>query len=443
MKVKNHILPLLFFCFYAFPTLAQQPDSLHQLKLQSVQVAIEFALENNPDLDVYNLNYQKARKEVSISKSSRYPTVSGTFTGQYNRDLPTSVLPGEIFGQPGQTIETQFGQEYNFNTGVTISKNILDWQSRMKTKIAEAQVMITEAETDLYRQHLSEQVAFYYYTAIITQKAIQISEKDRSIADSLLFLTRQNFEKGMVDRSALNHAKINVNNIAQSISESTSMYDQAVSSLKILLGLEANADIHFEDQAAITSAVLPDSPQIEADKELDLFIQQTDQTLVNVRLQKTAYLPKLSLTSYWGQQQFRDDFGLSFSDSDWNPYSYIGFSLSVPIFNGFAKRNQVNVAKIERSIAQQNLQQVQIQSEIQDQLLLSNYRNSLSQVESAYDTYQLWDQNRTLALQKYEKGLISLADYFKTFEDYLKAENNYLNTLSSMYSYYSTIISRQ
>jgi outer membrane protein len=256
-------------------------------------------------------------------------------------------------------------------------------------------------------------------------------------------LTRQKFEKGMVDRSALNHAKINVNNIGQSITESTSMYDQAVSNLKILLGLEAKAIIHFEDQAAITSTALPDSPQIEADKELALFIQQTDQTLVNVRLQKAAYLPKLSLTSYWGQQQFRDDFGLSFNGSDWNPYSYIGFSLSVPIFNGFAKRNQVNVAKIERSIAQQNLHQEQIQSEIQDQLLLRNYRNSLSKVESSYENFQLWDQNRTLALQKYEKGLIALADYFKTFEDYLKAENNYLNTLSNMYSYYSTIISRQ
>ena len=439
----KHIVPLLFFCISAFPALAQQPDSLHELKLQSVQEAIEFALENNPDLDVYNLNYQKAGKEVSISKSSRYPAISGTFTGQYNRDLPTSVLPGEIFGQPGQMIETQFGQEYNYNTGITISKNILDWQSRMKTKIAEAQVMVTGAETDLYRQHLSEQVAFYYYTAIITQKALQISEKDRSIADSLLFLTQQNFEKGMVERSALNHAKINVNNIDQSIAESTLMYDQAVSNLKILLGLEADAGIHFEDQAAITSTALPDSPQVEADKELALFMQQTDQTMFNVRLQKAAYLPKLSLTSYWGQQQFRDDFGLSFNGSDWNPYSYIGFSLSVPIFNGFAKRNQVNVAKIERSIAQQNLQQEQIQTEIQDQLLLSNYRNSLSKVESAYDTYRLWDQNRTLALQKYEKGLIALAEYFKTFEDYLKAENNYLNTLSSMYSYYSTIISRQ
>lgn len=428
---------------WAFPVCAQYHVALPEVRLHSVSDAIDFALDHSTDLDIYDLKVQKARKEVSISKSSRRANISGNFTGQYNRDLPTSVLPGEIFGQPGQTIEAQFGQKYNFNAGISISRSIFDWQSHLRTRIAETEVTVTEAETGLFRQNLSEQVALYYYSAIITKKALQISEKDRSIADSLFILTRQKFEKGVIDRSSLNQAKINVNNIRQSITESTTMHEQAISQLKILLGLDADSNIIFKDQVASVPKALPVASLQEPDKEIDLLQQQVDQSELNVRLQKAAYLPKLMLNSYWGQQQYRNDFGLSFDGSDWNPQSYIGLSLWVPIFNGLVKTHQLKVAQIEQSIAQRNLQQVQVHTDIQDHLLLNNYRNSQLRVAAAHENLRLWDQNRTLAMQKYEKGLIALGDYFRTFEDYLKAENNYLNTLSIMYSYYATIISRQ
>lgn len=443
MKSMKLILPLVVWGFSIFPALAEQPDSLQQVRFQSVSDAINFALDHSSDLDIYDLKKQKARKEVSISKSTRRANISGSFTGQYNRELPTSVLPGEIFGQPGQTIEAQFGQKYNLNAGISISRSILDWQARLKTRIAESEVMVTDVEADLFRQNLSEQVALYYYTAIITQKALQISEKDRSIADSLLGLTRQKFQQGVIDRSALNLAEINVNNIRQSIAESTTMHEQAISQLKILLGVDADANIIFDDQVATAPTAIPVSSLKEPDKELDLLQQHLDQSKLNVRLQKAAFLPKLTLHSYWGQQQYRNDFGLSFDGSDWNPQSYIGLSLSVPIFNGFVKTDQLKVARIEQSIAQRNLQQEQARAEIKDNLLLNNYYSSQLRVEAAHENFRLWDQNRTLVLQKLEKGLVGLGDYFKTFEDYLTAENNYLNTLSSMYSYYATIISRQ
>lgn len=441
--MRLRILPLLVFGCAALTSSAQPTGSPDAVTLTSVQEAIGFALEHNPGLDIHDLNEQKGRREVSISRSNRFPHISASFTGQYNRDLPVSVLPGDLFGRPGQTIETQFGQEFVHNTGITLSKTILDWSSHLKTRMAEARVTVTRAESELYRQQLSEQVAFQYFTALITRKALEIGERDQEIADSLLWLTHRKYEQGLVDRFAMNQARINANAIRQGIAESTSMHDQAVSNLKILLGLGARTTLLLEDRSAVATVVLPDTPPIDTDKELHVLMRQLDRTKIHVDVQRTAYLPKLSLSSYWGRQQFRDEVGLSLNGNDWSPYSYVGIGVSMPIFTGFANRNQIKVAKIERSMAERQLRQEQMRSEIRDQLLLSHYRNSLALVDSAYDSFQLWDENRRLAFQRYEQGLISLADYFSTLDDYLKAENHYLNALLTLYGSYSTILSRQ
>ncbi|MEM6525850.1 MAG: hypothetical protein AAF693_18770, partial [Bacteroidota bacterium] len=60
----------------------------------------------------------------------------------------------------------------------------------------------------------------------------------------------------------------------------------------------------------------------------------------------------------------------------------------------------------------------------------------------AKDNFQLYEENQRLTYKKYEEGLVSLDAYLRVFEDYVKAENTFLNNLSKVYSLYSQIIPR-
>ena len=76
---------------------------------------------------------------------------------------------------------------------------------------------------------------------------------------------------------------------------------------------------------------------------------------------------------------------------------------------------------------------------MQDTQLIEEYHTSIKNTHLSMEAFQLYEQNERLTLQKYSEGMISLDRYLYAFEDYLKAENAFLNTLLNTYSYYSQI----
>jgi len=69
--------------------------------------------------------------------------------GTKNIKTPETPVPGEILGKPGETVYLKFGQDYSYNTGLTISKSILNWQAKYQTKIAKLTVSYKEPRKNI------------------------------------------------------------------------------------------------------------------------------------------------------------------------------------------------------------------------------------------------------------------------------------------------------
>jgi outer membrane protein len=83
------------------------------------------------------------------------------------------------------------------------------------------------------------------------------------------------------------------------------------------------------------------------------------------------------------------------------------------------------------------------QSEISDRLLLKNNKDYLNMVMASENSFKLYHDNLILNQQKYTEGVSNIDTYLKAFQDYLTAENTYLNNLSQLLSVKATILSRQ
>ena len=409
--------------------------------LSSVENAISKALETNPTLEVYQLQQDIAQKNYKIAKAYKLPTLTGTANGQRNVSLATTPLPGEIFGQPGETINAQFGQKYQYNAGININNNVFDWQLHLNKKIAKANVDLADLDTQAFQQKLVEQTSLYYYSALMTQEAIHINEQDLKIADSILQLTTDKFHQGLLDKIALNNSKINVNKIKQTKVSNTQQLNLYLKELHVLLGLKDNQTIVLEESLKSTPKQLLSTGTLNTDADVSMFELQKDQSELNLKYQKASLYPKLSMYSYIGKQYFSNDFG--FANSVWNDYRYVGLNVSVPIFSGFTNKNKIKKAKIEFDIATQNYENELTKSKLDDEVLIENYLSGFKSLEVSMETYQLRKENSGLVYQKYTEGLIRLEEYLVAFEEYLNAQNNYLNTLSNTYSYHATILSRQ
>ena len=418
-------------------------DSLRIVEIVSLNSAWSMAFDHNPDYQNYKLNQEKAEVNYKVSKSYRLPTISASVNAQKNLDLAITPLPGEIFGLPeGTTLDAQFGQEYNYNAGIALSKSIFDRQAILQSKLSKLDVQMAGVQQDAYGQLLKQQVSLHYYTALIAQRAVTLNQKDLAAADSIVLLGNQKYDEGVIDVIALNQTKINLNAVRQGQIGNQLLYDQGISELKKLLG------IRYTDSLKLTAKLEYRLPkyyhpdELLEDPEVTLSLVNEQQANLQVSLQKSVFLPKLTASSYYGRQQFRDDFGLSFGDNAWTNFSYISLDLSVPIFTGFANKNRYKASKVAQEIARNTLENTELTAFINDQQLINEYNRSLENAQVALETFGLFQVNSQLSYQKYKDGLISLDRYLDVFEDYLQAENAFLTALSGTYGYYSQIISR-
>jgi outer membrane protein len=326
-------------------------------------------------------------------------------------------------GKPGETVYAKFGQEYSYNGGITVSKTLLDWQSIFQSKIAKSNTQLKQTEKALFEQTLREQVAQVYYATLTAQAAVNNAKEDLALADSILQIASDRFREGLIDGLSFNQAKINRNNAFDKLEQNKQYLVENELNLKILLGLSTSETLVLKEQIELNmNNSIELVPQNEA--SIKLYEAQIEIADFERKQALTRFTPKLDLIYYWGGTQYQQDFNLSFNSSDWQPNSYIGLNLSIPIFSGFGNKNQYSSAKIAQNIARLNYEEEIRKSSITDSILLNNYLSSKKLAETANENLKISGENVQLAYSRYSEGLISLDNYLSVYDDYLAVKVN-------------------
>ena len=403
------------------------------------------ALRDNPTQWIYRLKTGQLTDEYHAAQSYLLPQVGAGFSGQDNLKLSVTPVPGELIGQPGKTLYLTFGKHYIYNTGFTATENIFNWQSVFLININHENIALNNLQQAAYEQNLKASTAQFYYSGLIAASSLRISDHDLRLADSILSTVRGRYSQGLVDLGAVHTAEINVNNVQENILQSRQLLDQAIQNLKLLTGCTVRQTITLDETIAADSIAISETSPAPApgpDKNLDVYAASTRLAQLQGKFQKAAFYPTLSLSGFVGSQQFRDNFGLSFTDGAWNDYRYLQLNLNVPLFTGFYNRNKYRSAEATARIDAQQYHDAIEQSKMNDSLLVSTYENDRLLVAASGRNLLLYRANLELSREKFDEGLISIDTWQKSFEDYLHAENTHLNNLSSLFSAMASIISR-
>ena len=467
-----HMLILGVFLCVGRVAWAQGGDTI---RLTTLDQTIAAAVKSNPTQEVYLQQMKQAALNYKAAQGFLYPNASLGFNGTDNLNLAVTPIPGVIFGQPGTTIYAKFGKHYVYNTGLTLNQDILTWTNVLQMKIARSNVELAHLQREAFLQSLKEQVARLYFSALIARTALQIDGHDRQLADSVVVLSKQKLQEGATDLMSVNLAAINSNSIIQNQAQSQQLLDQSIENLKILLAEKPADELLLVDslgpdvsglgradglpgdaamggQMGVWPTGVPGNAadrqlggpvKLGADKNLVVYRQQQDIAGMQSRSQRSAAYPTVTATVFFGDQQFRDDFSLAFGSNAWSVYNYVALNITIPLFTGLANTNKYRSTLVQKDIADLQLRSAVEQSAINDRLLVKNYADYLQMLEASAASFRLYGQNVRLDQQKYSEGLMSLDVYMKAFQDYLTAENTYLNNLSQLLSIQATIISRQ
>jgi outer membrane protein len=410
--------------------------------IHSVEDVWKFAIENNAMCKVYQLKTLKAHQEVLQVQSQMYPAIGVNVNGQANFDLPETPVPGEFFGQPNETMYLSLGNKFQYTGGVSVSKKLFDWHTHYQSKLSTLNYELSIAENQYFIQTLKEQLAVAYYMTLTSKFCAQSLLTEFQIADSIFQITNDRFKQGLIDDIVLNQAKIKVNQVAQQKSQMEHQLFQNINLLRELSGFNLTDTLMLDEDITL----------VNHDKEfyinsntnyLKLKELQHQIAIIEVKKNVGNFLPKLELYSFMGYRQYQEKFRFSVQTADFLPETYVGFSLSVPIFTGFSSSSKYQNAVLGQKIAKLNLQDAERTSNLSNASLNHNIINTKYISEKAKESTIISAGSLQLANYKYKIGIIDLEAYLKVFDSHLDIENQYFEYLANFLILNASALARE
>ena len=388
---KFSLLVVIFFytLSFCFPCKA---EPIHM----SRQECLEIALQDNPtvkiaDLEVKKVNYSKRETLASV-----FPSID--FSGAYQRSIELQTIRMD-FGGESQSLK--MGSDNTWNLGFSASMPLIAPSLWKAIDISDTQILASLEDSRASRLDLVNQVNKAYYALMLAVASKAVIQQNYDVALFNADIYQKQFEAGTASEYDVLRSSVQVKNIEPELLQADIALKQCQLQLKVLMGISTDYEILPDVALGDLSQDLwayPQSTDLSLQENSSLRSLEIQKSLLNknVTLKKFAWIPTLgaSYTLSWTALSN----GSPFRNQQFNPYSFVGFALSVPIFSGGArlyglKQAQVQLKEIDLQrdylINSLNMQvSLAIDNMNREEVQISSSKESVAQAKKAYDIMQ-------------------------------------------------------
>ena len=399
----------LFLGFIAFGLTSVAQSTEQSALTLTLEQALEIALSESPTIKVADQEIEIKRYAKQEAYSSLYPRFDAT--AQYQRVLAKQTMSMDLGGQT-QTIKV--GSDNSFNGGITASMPIVNAQLWESLKVSVADVVLSIEKARSSQIDMIEQVSQAYFSVLLAKESLVVYQRvyDNAVENNKNIKKR--YDVGSVSEFDYISSNVSVQNAIPNVIEAQNSVVLTLWQLKALLGIDLNknidvagslADYEAQMNYAHTLAQL-DLSNNSTLKQLDI---QEDMLESALKISKLANVPTLSINAAYLYTALGND-GKFFQAKAWNPYSYAGVQLNIPIFAGLQRRAAIRQAnlnlsnlKLQRENAERQLQVAVVQS-------LNNMQTNVKKFSSAAATVSQAQRGYEIAVKRYEVGRGTLVD---------------------------------
>lgn len=375
----------------------------------TLEQALEIALSENPTIKIADQEIEIKRYEKQGTYASLYPQIDAT--AQYQRVIEKQTMSMD-FG--GQTQSIKVGSDNSFSGGITASMPIVNAQLWTSLKVSALDVELAVEKARSSRLDMVEQVATAYYSALMAKESLALYKRVYDNAVENNKNVKKKYDVGSVSEYDLITSNVTVQNAIPNVFEAENSVTLTLWQLKALLGidLEKNIDVAgslMDYEAAMNYGY--DLAQLNLEdnstmKQLDIQEQQLQKAL---KITKMANVPTLSINAAYLYTALGND-GKFFVRDAWNPYSYAGVQLNIPIFAGNSKRAATRQARLNLSNIQLQRENTERQLRVSIVQYINNMDTSVKQFHSANATVEQAQRGYDISVKRYEIGSGTLVE---------------------------------
>lgn len=410
--MKKYWLTIVTVTLLGSLTFAQQKDTL---KLTLTE-AIDYAVKNNPQLKSVQLDETNNQFKIKEIKSSALPQLSGSAGGTDNFQRASQLLPGDLLGQPGKIIPVKFGTRFVYNGTLQLSQKIYDPSINTGLKAAKESQGLYELQSFQSKEDLIYNMASLYIQIQLAEKQKELYTGNIDRTEKLLEITSLQLKEGIAKKIDVEQLKVNLTNMKTQLSNAANDYEKAIDNFKLLMNFDMEQPIAITEAGEPEQIVVSKQLNLDANTDLNILDKQIQLQNLNTENIKAGYKPTLSFSANYGRQWqteklFKSDATTGFSSG------YYSLNLSIPIFDGFKKRNQVAQSKI--AAKQLELNKAYTAKNIQTQFRTAN--NNLNQNQKVFEAQT---QNMKLAEDLYNVAKLSYTEGVSDLSELINAENS-------------------
>jgi outer membrane protein, multidrug efflux system len=388
---------------------AEPPDqrwwkSFHDAELESL---IERAAAANYDVKISVARLEETRAASGIAKSAFYPQVSAGVSAERIRQIGVGLVPssGTVEGVRPQI----FPYEINNYQGSFDASWELDVFGRIRRQAEAARADVRASDEDRRNVLISVfgDVGRYYAELRGYQLRLEIANKNVSVAEDELKLTRDLAQAGQVTERDVAQAEAQLESVRAQIPQLTSAIEVTIHRLSVLAGQQPAA-LDTELRVESPLPVLP--PDVPVGLPSDLLkrrpdIRNADAQLAaataRVGVAKADYFPTFTLFGSAGRQATQlHELTLGLGN-----FFAAGPSVSVPVFTGGRIRSNVALQSARVKEAGALYQKTVLTSLEETENALTSYAEEQSRRDHLEATVRASQDALDLTNAQYRAGL--------------------------------------
>lgn len=448
---------LIFLLFLGVNLFAQE-------KKWTLQECVDYAIKNNISVQQSELDLKVSAINKKDAIGNFLPNINANGSHSWNIGLNQNITTGLLENQT-----TQFTSA-GLNVGVDIFKGLQNQNQLRKSNLS---IIASQYQLVKMQEDIALNVANAYLQILFNKENVKVQEQQVTYNSSQLKRSEELVDAGVVPNGDLLDIKATLATDKQRLIAAQNALLISKLSLAQLLRLDdfQTFDISDENIDIFESEVLSENANTIIEKaketrtELKIAASNLEIAKKDIAIAKGAYLP--SLTGFYSfstrasnsqrfvgaeqnatnpfatigvvegtnqnvlQPNFTPILGNPlpiFEQFDNNKGQNFGLQLNVPIFNGFATRNNVERSKVAHQRAQLNYDQQELDLERNVYTAYTDTKAAKQSYDAALETVEARKLSFAYAKDRYEVGLMNVFDFNQAQTLLINAESEVLRT---------------
>ena len=427
--MKKIILILTLFIVTAAQ--AQEQKTVHAFSLAD---AVSYAQKNNVQVKNALLDIDAQIQTNREIASAALPNVSSSVGGTDFLTIPTSLLPGQIFGgAPGTFIPVQFGTKFNANYGVNFNQILFDGQVFIALKARATSLEWKRKNAALTEENIKANIYKIYYQLSASKTQLNILDANIERLQKLANDAAAMYKNGFAEKLDVDKVNVQLNNLQTEKLKANNSVTIGFMGLKMLMGMPVKDSLVLTDvinESNLSTDVLYENDfQYTIRKDYQYLSTVKKLSEFNIKRYELSFLPTITMNGAYTKNAQRTKFDFFDKKGNWFETSLIGLNINLPLFNGGSTVAKIKKAKIE--LQQVENQMSALKNNIDNELSQAklNYMSSVATVEFQKKNMQLAENVFSQTKKKFEAGAGSNTEISAAQADLVAAQNNFMNAL--------------